>query len=372
MVFLSLVKQNLRELEAPPLDASLSGVHIYDSAKMSPGYNLFDGRLMDMDGRTLKGWKSCHLGIILPSGHYVAQRHYESRKWGLYTWNDEIVWEKDLPIHHDIFLTPAGTIIVLTKEMHFLRERKVDFCVVLEFDLYGKELMRWSTFEHLSGLKKHHRPLELDRPKLFFMPEPPGRKTSTPWGGNYDYYRMNSFQLLPETGLGYRDSRFSEGNWLISFRHGSMVFILDKNTRQVVWKCIAEDIADDLQGQHAPTMLSSGSILIFDNGRYRGWSRVIELDPQTKKILWQYRAEGFYTLSQGYAQRLMNGNTLITESERGRAFEITRDGQIVWEYYHPDQQDASNSSHPESFGRRQWIYRMVRYEPVFIESMLKR
>ena len=40
-------------------------------------------------------------------------------------------------------------------------------------------------------------------------------------------------------------------------------------------------------------------------------------------ILWEYRAEGFYTLSQGYAQRLANGNTLVTESERGRAFEIT-------------------------------------------------
>lgn len=369
MSFLSLVKQNLRELEAPRFDASISGAHTYHSVKVSPGYNLFDGRLMDMDGRIIKKWKSCYLSLILPSGYYVAQHHYESKKWGLYTWDDEIVWEKDLPIHHDIFLTPRGTIIVLSKEMHLFHGRKVDFCMVVEFDLDGQELMRWSTFEHLSELKKYHRALELDRSRIFFIPEPPGRKTLTPWGGNYDYYRMNSFQILPATNLGGRDPRFLEGNWLISFRHGSMVFILNKDTRQVVWQCIAGDITDDLQGQHAPRMLSDGRVLIFDNGRYRGWSRVIELDPATKKILWQYRADGFYTLSQGYAQRLVNGNTLITESERGRAFEVTRDGELVWEYYHPETQDASNSSHPENFGRRQWIYRMVRYEPQMIESI---
>jgi hypothetical protein len=369
MSFLNLVKENLRELEAPRFDASLSGAHLYNPAKVCPGYNLFDGRLMEGDGQILREWKSRYLGVILPSGHYLAQRHYESMQWGLYTWDDKLVWEKDFPIHHDIFLTPKGTIIVLGKEMHAFNGRKVDFCVVLEFDLEGRQLMRWSTFEHLSELKKHHRALELDRPKIFFLPEPPGRKTATPWGGNYDYYRMNSFQLLPATDLGAVDPRFQEGNWLISFRHGSMIFILSKDTQKIVWQCIAGDVSDELQGQHGATMLPNGRVLIFDNGRYRAWSRVIELDPVTKKILWQYRAEGFYTQSQGYAQRLGNGNTLITESERGRAFEITRDGKVVWEYYHPLVQDASNSNHPENFGRRQWIYRMVRYEPRFIGSI---
>jgi len=139
-----------------------------------------------------------------------------------------------------------------------------------------------------------------------------------------------------------------------------MMFILDRETRGIVWKCIAGDVRDSLEGQHAPTMLPNGRILIFDNGRYRGWSRVIEIDPLTLKIMWEYRAEGFYTLSQGYAQRLPNGNTLVTESERGHVFELTREKKIVWEYYHPEKQDASNSQHPESFGRRQWIYRMTR------------
>ena len=37
----------------------------------------------------------------------------------------------------------------------------------------------------------------------------------------------------------------------------------------------------------------------------------------------------------GYAQRLPNGNTLITESSFGRFFEVTKEGEIVWEYVNP-------------------------------------
>jgi hypothetical protein len=35
------------------------------------------------------------------------------------------------------------------------------------------------------------------------------------------------------------------------------------------------------------------------------------------------------------AQRLPNGNTLITEGADGRVFEVTTGGDIVWEYVSP-------------------------------------
>lgn len=37
----------------------------------------------------------------------------------------------------------------------------------------------------------------------------------------------------------------------------------------------------------------------------------------------------------GLAQRLPNDNTLITESSFGRFFEVTNEGEIVWEYVNP-------------------------------------
>lgn len=370
MGFSDLVKLKLRELEEPKFDASLSGAHVLSPALVSPGYNLFDGRLIDQEGKVLRSWNFRYLGLILPDGRYVAQEYYESQKWGMFTWDDRPLWVSPVSIHHDIVLTPRGTLITFVKEMHPYKGREVDFCVIAEFDLEGRELFRWSTWDHLKEIRKFHAPLELDRPKLFFLPETAKRKAATPWGGHYDYYRLNSLQVLPETELGRKDERFRPGNWLISFRHGSMMFILDQDTKAIVWKCVDRDVPGRLEGQHAPQMLDSGRILIFDNGRYRGGSRVIELDPPTCEIAWEYRREGFYTLSQGYVQRLPNGNTLVTESERGHAFEITQEKEIVWEYYHPERQDASNSTHPESFGRRQWIYRMVRYAPASLDPFL--
>lgn len=370
MGFSDLVKLQLREFEEPRFDASVSGVSAYDPAGTQGGYNLFDGKLIDMNGRLVKAWRSCYLSMLLPDGRYLAQEYYESPRWGLYSWDDRVIWEKDVPIHHDIAVTPQGTILTFTKEVHPYKGRDVDFCVIVEYDMDGHQQQRYSTWEHLGELQKFHRTLELDRPKLFFLRETAKRKKISPWGGYYDYYRLNSIQVLPPTELGKQDSRFRQGNWLISFRHGSMIFILDQETKKVVWKCVHRDIKNALEGQHAPQLLPSGRMLIFDNGRYRGYSRIIEIDPLSLDILWEYRAEGFYTLSQGYAQRLPNGNTLVTESERGRAFEITGQKKIVWQYHHPEMQNETNSQHPESFGRRQWIYRMRRYPSEFIEPLL--
>ncbi len=43
----------------------------------------------------------------------------------------------------------------------------------------------------------------------------------------------------------------------------------------------------------------------------------------------------FYSPRISNAQRLPNGNTLICEGDFGRLFEVTRDGELVWEYVNP-------------------------------------
>ncbi|KAI7385866.1 hypothetical protein KC336_g17888 [Hortaea werneckii] len=86
--------------------------------------------------------------------------------------------------------------------------------------------------------------------------------------------------------------------------------------------------------------MEDGSILVFDNGVYRHhesfpYSRVTQVDRATRQIVWQYREKNpmtFFTPFMGGAQRLANGNTLITEAANGCLVEITREGEIVWEY----------------------------------------
>jgi len=45
--------------------------------------------------------------------------------------------------------------------------------------------------------------------------------------------------------------------------------------------------------------------------------------------------ERFYSPFISSAQRLPNGNTLITEGSDGRIFEVTREHETVWEYISP-------------------------------------
>jgi len=101
--------------------------------------------------------------------------------------------------------------------------------------------------------------------------------------------------------------------------------------------------------------LENGNILMFDNGTVRRYSRVLELDPTANRIVWTYEAEpkeAFFSLSRGGNQRLPNGNTLITDSDSGRAFEVTRDGEVVWEFYNPEIRAEDN--------QRAAIYRLMR------------
>ena len=56
------------------------------------------------------------------------------------------------------------------------------------------------------------------------------------------------------------------------------------------------------------------------------------------EVVWSYEGtsrEPFFTAFCGTAERLANGNTLIVESDNGRAFEVTMGGEIVWEFHNP-------------------------------------
>ena len=91
-----------------------------------------------------------------------------------------------------------------------------------------------------------------------------------------------------------------------------------------------------VSAQHDAQMLENGHILIFDNGLDRARSRVIELDPVTREIVWEYGVgddEEFFTPGRGGAHRLPNGNTLIANSNTGEAFEVTPDRRVVWRFF---------------------------------------
>jgi len=175
-----------------------------------------------------------------------------------------------------------------------------------------------------------------------------------------DIFHTNTIEVF-DGRLAAQSPLFKEGNVLLSFRMTDTIAIADLEEQKIVWA----QKPGFWKVQHQPTLLDNGNILLFNNLylgeradkaeyerliRTNGYrlideklytddrSSVIEFNPQTMEIIWEYKGDAdnpFFSLASGAIQRLPNGNTLITESDRGRVFEVTPEGQIVWEYINP-------------------------------------
>ena len=112
---------------------------------------------------------------------------------------------------------------------------------------------------------------------------------------------------------------------------------------------------------------SSSNILLFNNGnqRTRPYSTVIELNTGQPysfgeaDIVWEYgdsdNEESFFSRNISGAQRLANGDTLICSGTEGRFFEVTPDGEKVWEYTNPYGKTLPNGEYVKD------VFRAERY-----------
>lgn len=84
------------------------------------------------------------------------------------------------------------------------------------------------------------------------------------------------------------------------------------------------------------------------------------MDRATNEVVWSYQgtpAEQFFSGHISGATRLPNHNTLVCEGTSGRLFEVTRAGEVVWEWWNPVYNPRPNG---ESMG---WLFRAYRYAP---------
>jgi len=116
------------------------------------------------------------------------------------------------------------------------------------------------------------------------------------------------------------------------------------------------------------TIPGHGNILIYDNGQtnpVEHRSRVLEINPYgangeylwqedggytvtmsnplsfyklSNMLVWRYQshlANSFYSPIISSCQRMPNGNTIIDSGYNGHFFEVTKEGEVVWEYINP-------------------------------------
>ena len=348
-----------------------AGVRTYEKDKCCPGYTLFSPAmgsteyLIDMHGLVVHTWSCTHsqLAELLPNGNLMVDNYGN--------WIEELapdgslLWRWDGgQYHHDFFVLPSGNVVLLTSTREpisagyyasgFEPEQMLTDHV-LEIDRAGNVLWRFAFKDHIEELCTLAR---LPRSVRYMVRAADGSETEVAQG---DWAHTNTIEVLPDTPLGRRDSRFRAGNLLFSFRALDVIGIIDRDRNAIVW---AWGLGV-LDGQHQPTMLPDGNILVFDNGTYRGCSAAVEMDPETGDIVWDYRdPDAFFSPFRAGVQRLDNGNTLICSSDQGRLFEVTPEKELVWDYWSPFLAQA-----PEHQGRH--IYRATRYSEDFVMPLLK-
>jgi hypothetical protein len=371
-----------------------TGVTRYNPDKAYNSYVLFSGadkvtRLIDLNGNVVKEWKYIgfpsvfldpkltggnrgHVLVTLTSvdasgtGLIPGRSSFEvSTTIGEVDWNGNVVWRWGgdkapggaAQQHHDWRRLPNGNTLILANWLHrapgFAQPQVYDD-VIYEIIPSGDIVWKWVASDHLDEFG--FTPAEL---KLV-------QNTTTA-----DYLHVNNLSVLgPNRWFADGDKRFAPDNILIDSRNANFTIIIDKKTGRVVWSlgpdfpAVAQGEArriprpvDQISGQHdvhliAEGLPGAGNLLVFDNqgeGGYppiplsvTGGSRVLEIDPVKKEIVWEYNGEssgkpGWTFLSSfiSSARRLPNGNTLIDEGYDGRFFQVTPKGEIVWEYVSP-------------------------------------
>jgi hypothetical protein len=270
-----------------------------------------------------------------------------------------VIWSYLQHAHHDFDIAADGRIYLLTHQVtnerikHYeklQRPRLDDFVVMLSPD--GKELKKVSLTHAL--VRSRYKSL------LY----------STPSFALGDPLHTNAVKVIDKSTA----ARFPygrPGQVLLSFREPGVIAVLDPESETIVWATRGPWL-----GQHDPTLLTNGNILLFDNlgAQDEGnTSRVIEFNPESLQIVWRYRGNPDHPFESGLrsaAQPLPNGNVLITESDGGRLFEVTRDGEIVWEYINPLR--GGNSGEDEKYiPVVSWGQRIAadQLEPSFRESL---
>jgi Arylsulfotransferase (ASST) len=337
----------------------------HDPRAANPGLNLYvsghaaEAVLMDMSGRTLHRWRYplrrlwpdlakdpemakleyFRRAYLFPNGDLLAI--YEGQGLVKLNARSRVLWAYRGGVHHDLFVAENGLIYVLDREGKVIPRINPRSGVLEDF---------------VTVLSRSGRPLRRISILRCFERSPYAGLVDTMPRRQGDIFHTNTIEVLDGRFAGL-DPAFRKGNLLISVFVLNTVAVLDPDRETVVWARTG-----GWRHQHQPTFLDNGHLLVFDNlGAGGERSRVIEMEPVSGRIVWRYGGTpevDLFTKTLGSAQRLPNGNTLITESQNGRALEVTPDGRTVWEFYNPHRAGKKNELVAS-------LFEMVRLPPDF-------
>jgi hypothetical protein len=350
-----------------------TGLRGYDAQRVAPGFTLVTPLLggglvylMDMQGDVVHTWQLPYPpgaygyltdhGTLFYNGSirsdtFLGKQLFNGGVALEADWNGRVLWEVRHPgHHHDGRLLKNGNVLLLgaqelpdpvASQVHGgLAGTEADGRIwadyLVEMTTSGQTVWTWRSWEHLDPAT---HPLTLPSDERAFWTH------------------------------GNAVLELDDGNLLLSMRNLSTIIRINRQTDEIEWELGPPPLA----GAHGVNQLPNGNLLVFDNGPYRvdqlrvspaaaPFSRVLEINPATNEIVWTYQellGWNFFSALLSNAQRLPNGNTFINEGLSGRLFEVTPDGDVVWEFVNPVFGPAAVPDKLQS----NMVFRAYRYTP---------
>jgi len=314
-------------------------------------------------------------------------------------------WEyntSDYVLHHDLALLPNGNLLALVWEYKseneaitagrnptLLFQNKVWPCKIIEIKPLANNqadiVWEWSVWDHLiqdHDATKENFGIVSDHPELININFS---------GGDANFNHLNSIDYIEELDQIVVSSRVFNEFWIIdhstttaeaaSHVGGNSTKGGDLLYRWGNPQAYNSGTSNDqrLFGQHDVTWIGNtvnngGNFLVFNNNKFSDKSSIdeilipqlsngnYELLPNTVNLpetsIWSYDSDLIFSSRLSGAQRLPNGNTLITNGRDGTLFEINGSGTIIWQYQNPIEANFSifkvdkyEKNHPAFEGR---------------------
>jgi hypothetical protein len=324
------------------------------------------------------------------------------------------VWYLTLPPEQgligDFHKQPNHTYTVATNDptvaIPNFQTRFADF---IQFDVLGNPIHEWRSPDALAT-NEHEFRLQPDGSGLFFgyisevvdmsLIADGGKPNATVYGSKLErvtpdggiLFSWSDFDNVPLTDIDpalpstteYIDAYHSNaidvvdgGDYLISHRNMSQILKIDSTSGDIEWILGGVEsqftfINDRFNGpsfQHGARELPNGDIICFDNGDGRRpyVSRAVEyaldLNQMTATLVWEYeRPKPTFAAIYGFAERLKNGDTLVTYGSAGIVDEVEPDGGLAWELTDALQTPLPDGgSRPTDLG----IYRSFRVDSLY-------
>jgi hypothetical protein len=245
----------------------------------------------------------------------------------------ELIWEIPLFTHHDLFFSKKmKTIATVLRKKYLYKKNEIWYDSVNLYHADGRLLSSWNTFDKEKDLQKVLG-ITRDQLEARHYLDDKNRRIGT---------KINSASLIENHPYKHKDKSFQDGNVLISLNQLSLIIIVEPKSGDIVWSF---KLSDKLgYGVHSIRQLKDGNFLFFENRasydgeevRHFSMPQVVKFNPILKKRIWRYpqdKNNTFYSIDGCSVFEMPNGHLLISYEKNKSVVEITREGEIVWEWF---------------------------------------